>query len=67
MRAKDYKDGHGWCSAHIDDRHKCVNFKLVEHTHNCCKNMLITGECDERKMKKLIFREFIAANYNEVM
>jgi len=46
MRAKDYKDGHGWCCAHMDDRHKCVNFKLVELTYNCCKYMLVSGECD---------------------
>jgi hypothetical protein len=43
---KNYRDMHGYCCAHIDDRHKCVNFKLVELTYNCCKYMLVSGECD---------------------
>jgi hypothetical protein len=46
MHAKNYKNKHGWCGTHIDDRHECVNFKLVAKTRNCCKHMLITGECD---------------------
>lgn len=41
-----YKDKDDHCSAHIDDRHKCVNFEPVPHTHNCCKYLMVTGECD---------------------
>ncbi|PKN36708.1 MAG: hypothetical protein CVU62_13320 [Deltaproteobacteria bacterium HGW-Deltaproteobacteria-2] len=41
-----YKDKDDHCSAHVDDRSKCVNFAPVLKTHGCCEYMLVTGECD---------------------
>jgi hypothetical protein len=34
------------CGAFIDDRHRCINFECVPKTRNCCKYLLITGECE---------------------
>jgi hypothetical protein len=42
----NFKDKDDHCSAHIDDRSKCVNFEPVLKTHGCCEYLLISGECD---------------------
>lgn len=34
------------CGAFIDDRCRCINFVCVPKTRNCCKYLLITGECE---------------------